>query len=257
MDYQDAMIAALYDLANPLGEDADFYLSLAGQQPCSVLDLGCGTGTLCCALAKRGHRVTGVDPAAAMLAVARTKPGSDQVEWVESEAQSYRSSQRFDLIAMTGHVFQVLLSDTDALAVLDTMRLHLNQRGRVAFDTRNPGINWVGEWNAQSRTLPGGQIIETLKITGADSEFISFDSCYCLPDTTLVNSSTLRFPSRQHVEHLIHRSGLVVQHVFGDWYAGPFHSASSREMIFVMGTAEPSDPQLKRPTPFAITDLCR
>jgi SAM-dependent methyltransferase len=241
MDYQDARIAALYDLANPLGEDAHFYLSLAGQQPCSVLDLGCGTGTLCCALAKRGHRITGVDPAVAMLAIARTKSSSDRVEWVESSAQAYRSSQRFDLVIMTGHAFQVLLSDADALAVLDTMRWHLNDHGRVAFDTRNPRMNWFGEWSARFRRLPGGQI-ETLKITAADAEFISFETCYRLADTTLVTSSTLRFPSRQHVEHLIHRSGLVVQHVFGDWYAGPFHSASSREMIFVAGTAQPSKP---------------
>ncbi len=48
MDYHDPQIAAIYELANPLARDADFYLSLAGP-PCSILDLGCGTGTLCCA----------------------------------------------------------------------------------------------------------------------------------------------------------------------------------------------------------------
>src|SRR5215472_8572385 len=109
MDYQDAQIAEIYDLINPLGEDSNFYLSLAGLHPCSVLDLGCGTGTLCCALAARGHRVTGVDPAEAMLAVAKRKRHAEQVEWVKSSAQSYRSRQRFDLIVMTGHAFQILL----------------------------------------------------------------------------------------------------------------------------------------------------
>ena len=84
MDYQDARIAEVYDLANPWAQDADFYFSLAGPRPCRVLDLGCGTGTLCCALAEVGHRVTGVDPAAAMLAVARRKPHAELVEWVES-----------------------------------------------------------------------------------------------------------------------------------------------------------------------------
>src|SRR5579864_8907866 len=103
MDYQHAQIAEIDDVANPWSPDNDFYLSLAGPRPCSVLDLGCGTGTLCCALAERGHRVTGVDPAAAMLAVARGKPDADQVEWVESSAQNYKSHRRFDLIVMTGH----------------------------------------------------------------------------------------------------------------------------------------------------------
>src|SRR5689334_18055870 len=118
MEYHDPRIAAIYELANPLERDAEFYLSLAGLQPSSILDLGCGTGTLCCALASRGHHVTGVDPAGAMLAVARRKASAEQVEWVESFAQSYNSHRRFDLIVMTGHAFQVLLTDAETLAVL-------------------------------------------------------------------------------------------------------------------------------------------
>jgi SAM-dependent methyltransferase len=232
MDYQHAQIAEFYDIANPWAEDADFYLSLAGLRPCSVLDLGCGTGTLCCALAERGHRVTGVDPAAAMLAVARSKPHAEQVEWVESSAQRYRAPRRFDLIVMTGHAFQILLTDADALAVLETMRGHLKQDGRAAFETRNPCVDWVDEWAARVRMLPGG-LLETLEITGEDRESISFETSYRFPQGTLTTSSTLRFPSREHVEALVVRSGLVVSYVFGDWDAGPFEAARSREIVFI------------------------
>ena len=242
MDYNDPKIAALYDLGNHLDLDAHFYLSLPGHDQSTVLDLGCGTGTLCCALAERGHSVTGVDPALAMLSVARTKRGSETVEWVQSSAQAYRSTERFDLVFMTGNAFQALLSDVDTLAVLDTMRRHLNEGGRVVFDTRNPRLDWVNEWNARSRTFPGSKIIETLKVTAADAEFISFETSYRLPDTTLLTRSTLRFPSSEHVAHLINRSGLVLQHVFGDWNSTPFDPASSREMIFVAGIAHHQNP---------------
>jgi SAM-dependent methyltransferase len=234
MDYQNTQIAEIYDLANSRARDTDFYLSLAGARPCSVLDLGCGTGTLCCALAERGHRVTGVDSAAAMLAVARRKPHAQQVEWVESAAQSYKSQRRFDLVVMTGHAFQILLTDADALAVFETMRGHLKERGRVAFETRNPRLDWAGEWAARPpRTLPGGQLVETLEITGKDGEFISFLTSYRSPHRTLTTSSTLRFPSRENVQGLIARSGLVVRDVFGDWDAAPFEPARSREIIFI------------------------
>jgi SAM-dependent methyltransferase len=236
LDYQQAQIAELYELANPRAQDTDFYVSLAGVHPCRVLDLGCGTGTLCCALAERGHRVTGVDPAAAMLAVARRKPYAEQVEWVESTAQSYRTQQRFDLIVMTGHAFQVMLTDADALAVLETMRVHLAERGRVAFETRNPRVNWVGEWVARPPLVymsPGGQVFETLEITRANGEFISFETSYRFSDAALTTSSTLRFPSREHVEALIARSGLVVRKVFGSWDGSPFEAARSREIIFI------------------------
>jgi 2-polyprenyl-3-methyl-5-hydroxy-6-metoxy-1,4-benzoquinol methylase len=141
MNYHDPRIAAIYDLANPSAQDTDFYVSLAGPHPCDILDLGCGTGTLCCALAERGHQVTGVDPAAAMLAVARTKPHAERVEWVESSAQSFKSQRRFDLIVMTGHAFQVLLTDAEALSVMATMRDHLRENGRISFETRNPRLD--------------------------------------------------------------------------------------------------------------------
>ena len=133
MDYSDSQVAEIYDAANPLAEDGFFYLALAGSTPCSVLDLGCGTGTLCCALAERGHEITAVDPARAMLDVARRKPHPNQVEWVEATAESYRSQKRFDLIFMTGHAFQTLLVDASILATFETMRVHLNGGGRVAF----------------------------------------------------------------------------------------------------------------------------
>jgi SAM-dependent methyltransferase len=236
MDYHNAQIAEIYDFANPREEDTAFYLSLAGMRPCSVLDVGCGTGTLCCALAERGHRVTGVDPAAAMLALAKRKPQAEQVEWVESSAQSYTSKRRFDLIVMTGHAFQCLLTDAAALAALVTMRSHLKRGGRAAFETRNPRVDWAGEWAGRQRLvhrLTGEQFLETLEITGKDSEFISFRTSYRLPRGTLTMSSTLRFPSLEHVESLIARSGLVVCEVFGDWNGGPFKATGSREIIIV------------------------
>jgi len=237
MDYQNTQIAEIYDLLNPRGQDSDFYLSLAGVRPCSVLDLGCGTGVLCCALSQRGHRVTGVDPAAAMLAVARSKPHAEEVEWIESSAQSCRTERRFDLIVMTGHAFQVLLTDAEALAVFETMRGHLEEGGRVAFETRNPRVDWAGEWAGRVRSLPGGQGLERLEITGQDGEFISFQTSYRLAHRTLTTSSTLRFPSREQIEALIAPSGLAVREVFGDWDASPFEAARSREMIFIAGIA--------------------
>src|SRR6516225_4938193 len=46
---------------------------VAGSVPLDVLDVGCGTGFLSLLLAELGHRVTGIDLAEAMLAMARGK----------------------------------------------------------------------------------------------------------------------------------------------------------------------------------------
>ena len=131
----------------------------------------------------------------------------------------------------------------DALAVLETMRGHLKERGMIAFETRNPRVDWVGEWSGRQRlvgTLASGQLLETLEITRQDGEFISFQTSYRSPHETLTTSSTLRFPSREHVEALISRSGLVVRDLFGDWGTGPFEAARSREIIFIVEIARDS-----------------
>jgi hypothetical protein len=107
-------------------------------------------------------------------------------------------------------------------------------------ETRNPRVDCVGEWSGRQRlvgTLAGGQLLETLEVTGQDGEFISFQTSFRSSHETLTTSSTLRFPSREHVETLISRSGLVVRDRFGDWGAGPFEAACSREIIFIVEIA--------------------
>ena len=238
LHYRDYRLAEVYDLDNPWAEDFEFYLTLTESGPCSVLDLGCGTGTLCCALAQRGHQVTGVDPAAPMLAMAARKLHSEKVEWIESHAQDYHSDHGFDLVLMTGHTFQILLTDEDALAVLGVMRKHLNPGGKVAFESRNPNINWAEVWRTHGPVmyeLPNGQLRETLEITSEVGELISFQQQFQFPDVTLTSSSTLRFPSRVHIESLMARSGLAILDVFGYWDRSRFNETESWEMIFIAG----------------------
>ncbi len=51
-----------------------------------VLDVGCGTGALCSALAERGLGVTGVEPAERMLAVARRKTKGQKITFIRADA---------------------------------------------------------------------------------------------------------------------------------------------------------------------------
>jgi len=56
-----------------------------------------------------------------MLEIGRRKPHGQEIEWVQSFAQAYRSDKLFDMIIMTGHAFQVLLEDADILATFSMM----------------------------------------------------------------------------------------------------------------------------------------
>ncbi len=68
-------------------------LVLAGRGQLQALDVGCGTGFLSFELTARGHRVTGVDFAPAMLAEARRKAAERGVaiRFEEADASGSRS----------------------------------------------------------------------------------------------------------------------------------------------------------------------
>src|SRR5262245_46189953 len=85
-------------------------LVLAGRGPLDALDAGCGTGFLSLELAARGHRVTGVDFAPAMLVEARRKATALglSVRFEEADAEQLPfPARRFDL-AISRHVLWTL-----------------------------------------------------------------------------------------------------------------------------------------------------
>jgi ubiquinone/menaquinone biosynthesis C-methylase UbiE len=83
---------------------------LAGRSGLDVLDAGCGTGFLSLELAARGHRVTGIDFAPAMLIEARRKATergmSVRFEEADAEQLSFGSGS-FDLV-ISRHVLWTL-----------------------------------------------------------------------------------------------------------------------------------------------------
>ena len=180
--YENPKLAEIYDLDSPWSVDREFYLLLAGPPPQRILDLGCGTGLLCNAYAAKGHHVTGVDPARAMLEIGRRKPFGNQIAWIQSFAQSFQSDDLFDLIIMTGHAFQTLLTDADVLAAFATMRKHLHPGGCVAFESRNPAIDWPSEWNYHMvLELSGGNVHESRQFLTMESDRMMFDLRYEFP----------------------------------------------------------------------------
>lgn len=65
----------------------------------SILDVGCGTGSLCSVLNERGLAVTGVDPAQNMLSIARRQPENKSILFLQANAleQLPFADKSFDL----------------------------------------------------------------------------------------------------------------------------------------------------------------
>ena len=180
--YADPRLAALYDALNPPDASTAFYLGLPGPPPARILDMGCGTGQLACEFAGRGHHVTGADPAAAMLAVARARPGGDRVRWIQAGAAGLATSDRYDLIIMTGHVFQLLLEDSDVRAALRVLARHLAPGGRIAFETRNPAVREWQDWNpreTRQRVEAAGLVADVhYDISAVTGELVTYETWF-------------------------------------------------------------------------------
>lgn len=171
-----------------------------------------------------------------MLDVARQAPHGKRIAWVHCLAQDFRSDQRFDLIIMTGHAFQVLLEPDDIAATFAVMRDHLSAAGRIVFESRNPAIDWCARWDGRSVELSveGGVVQQTRQVCRSDNNRICFDTRYAFADEVLVSSSTLLFLGRGDIEKALIASGLAAERVLGDWSGGSFDPMHSEEMIFVV-----------------------
>ncbi|MGF1629736.1 MAG: class I SAM-dependent DNA methyltransferase [Kiloniellaceae bacterium] len=242
--YDDPELVQFYDLDNEKGPDDDLCIRMAAEAR-SVLDLGCGTGRLTVGLAGNGRAVTGADPAAAMLDMARRREGGGKVEWVEADARSLRLNRRFDLIVLTGHAFQVFLTPADQAAVLATIAQHLTPRGRFIFDSRSPAAEEWREWvpgvSDWELTHPRLGRVEAWNDASHDpaSGIVTYETHYrILADGRhLVARSQIKFTPKEELEELIAEAGLHVSQWYGDWQEAPW-TPTSKEIIPLGGLTQ-------------------
>jgi len=112
-----------------------FALALGGRakgpNPVEALDVGCGTGILSLELASRGHRVTGIDFAPAMLVLAKEKAAAAgaAIRFEEGDAENLPfAAGSFDFV-ITRHVLWTLPHPE---AAIDEWTRVLRPGGRLA-----------------------------------------------------------------------------------------------------------------------------
>ena len=233
--FEDPDLVRYYDADNGWGDDTRFCRALA-EGARSVLDLGCGTGLLAAALGG-GREVWGEDPAAAMLAVARQRDGGAGVTWVEADGRSVRLGRRFDLVLMTGHAFQCLLTDADQRAVCETIATHLAPGGRFIFDSRNPTVEewrgWVPERTEREFDHPELGRIQAWNDVRMDqaTQIVTYETCYQSNMGSIQKAtSRIRFATRDDIAARLAEAGLAAERWLGDW-SGATWSETSPEII--------------------------
>jgi SAM-dependent methyltransferase len=113
-DYSE--LANTYDAyRRPFDESRDVWIKALVrlgklETPTDVLEVGCGTGRWAIVLAQK-HRVTGIDPFAAMIDQARRKEGAERVNWLVAAAPDLpfvsRSFDRVLFVLVLQHITAV------------------------------------------------------------------------------------------------------------------------------------------------------
>jgi hypothetical protein len=146
---------------------------------------------------------------------------------------------RFDLIVLTGHVFQLLLDDRAVRAALGTLRRHLAPHGRLAFETRNPEVREWQYWSpAETRQrieTPGGPAVVHYDISSVTGPLVSYETCIQFPGGENVTvPDTLRFMDQAELAGFLTEARLTDITWYGDWDRSPV-SPASPEIIAVAG----------------------
>lgn len=232
--FADPRLAGVYDTFDGDRTDLELYVRIVDELAArTVLDVGCGTGSLACMLAARGVQVVGVDPAAASLDVARQKPGAEAVRWIHGDA-TILPPLSVDLATMTANVAQAIVDPAAWAGTLAGVHAALRPDGRLVFETRVPAARAWSAWNrATSETStdvagvgPVRSWVELVDVTGP---LVSFRWTYTFAadGAVLTSDSTLRFRERDEVERDLAVAGFVVE----DVRAAP--DRPGRELVFL------------------------
>jgi SAM-dependent methyltransferase len=128
--------------------DADLALweELCGPVPRDVLDLGCGTGRVAIRLARRGHRVTGIDLDATFLDEVNRRAAAWKVDvtTLAGDARSFVLGQRFDVVLAPMQLVQLFAGSAERIDMLNAVAAHLRPGGVFAAALMDLGDEVVG-----------------------------------------------------------------------------------------------------------------
>ena len=249
-------VAELYDHVVPYATrgDVEFFVDEALAANGSVLEIGCGTGRVLIPTARAGVSITGIDASSAMLARCRVKVAVEpekvqqKIELVEADMRHFNLGKTFALATVPFRPFQHLLTVVDQVACLTTIHRHLDRDGRLILDLFNPSIDYLVNRpigleisEGPPTALPDGRSLErTFKIVNSDrfEQINDIELMYNVTDSNgrtqrSVHAFRMRYLFRYEVEHLLARTGFLVEQLYAGYDRSAYGSTYPGELIFI------------------------
>lgn len=215
-----------------------------------ILDLGCGSGRHTLELARRGHRVLGVDPDERALAEARAAAKGERlnVHFVKTDLRLITYRGEFDAIVSLDSSFGQLPADRDDLRCLEAARKGLKPGGRLLVDTLNR--EWLMRHFEPNYWEPGeeGKGAVVLDRISFDFEKGRLDNRRTIvgPDGKRTPSFiSLRVYALTEVKAQIERAGLFYRQSWGG-FDGAAYGMDSPRLIALAVAGAPLTPRTRR-----------
>jgi SAM-dependent methyltransferase len=199
--------------------EVDFIVGAMGLPAgASVLDLCCGEGRHTVELARRGHRMTGLDLSALHLRLARqaAKEAGVSVRWHRADMRDIPWEGEFDAVINMFTSFGYLESDEEDFKVLAGVARALKPGGRFLLDTINREMlvrHWeTHDWQKETNG--------TLRLEDRRFDFLAGRQHNRVlgidPDGTRHEREIdLRMYTLKELAEMLSRAGLMVQRTWG------------------------------------------
>lgn len=208
--------------------DRDFYLKKIKESKGVVLEIGTGTGRFFLEALKAGADIYGIDVSENMLRILKSRlPTEEHHRIFLMDALDMRLERKFDLIIAPFRVFSHVISTSDQLQFLNNVHAQLNEGGTFIFDLFVPDPKFTREGfkdtvDFDGEYEPGKKLRRTVSIVPDLIHQINHVTMKLEWDEDGIMKEEsfpfqMRYFYRYELEHLIARSKLHLEKIYGDY----------------------------------------
>ncbi len=203
-------IAPWYDTIFPLRPAQLRFLRERIRPGDRLLDIGCATGELACALASEGHEILGVEPDEAMLRLAQVR-APEGVRFIAGDMRNLNellTPACFDVVLCLGNTLVHLDGPASIALALKSMARALSPKGALILQIINYDRILTQRLDGLPTIKRGGLRFERRYHPAVESPHLNFETRLITGAEIIENSIPLYPLRRAELDHALRTAGL-------------------------------------------------